>query len=387
MTESVVVRDQDLEGFSDEQRAEIVKYGFTVADIETMVTVGILPEKTPPPVARYFSTVARHTGLSPLRKELHLVPRKTKKGMRYTVQTGIDGYRTMAHRTKQLAGMDEAVFGEMFEGHPEFARVTVYRMIEGQRCAYTATAYWDEYCPRKGGDEEGDNGFMWRKMPRNQLAKCAEALALRKAFSAELGDVYVNEEMDQRREVEDIGHADETQAVLDDSVILGNFRERIKNIVKVTALDVILDAITLSVKNGHLRPENATILQAEVEEKRKSHLLLGETKKTEGLAPVKAQRRKKATMGPVADGDVPLTGAVKEPAPAPAPVNPQDAVERKLDRQRDHFTQLIKKTSTATGLKSFSLVIRKCLSEGDLRAPDAETLQAAIDTRLKEFVA
>jgi hypothetical protein len=69
--------------------------------------------------------------------------------------------------------------------------VTVYKIIGNVRCPFTASARWDQYYP---GDEQG---FMWRKMPHLMLGKCAEALALRKAFPAELSGLYIKEEMDQ----------------------------------------------------------------------------------------------------------------------------------------------------------------------------------------------
>jgi hypothetical protein len=62
-------------------------------------------------------------------------------------------------------------------------------MTQGQRFAYTATARWSEYCP--------DNAPMWKRMPHTMLGKCAEALALRKAFPQQLAGLYSREEMDQ----------------------------------------------------------------------------------------------------------------------------------------------------------------------------------------------
>jgi hypothetical protein len=77
---------------------------------------------------------------------------------------------------------------------PYKASVTVYKMVSGQRCAFSASALWDEYCQLA---KDGKPTVMWQKMPYLMLAKCAEALALRKAFPAELSGVYTHEEMMQ----------------------------------------------------------------------------------------------------------------------------------------------------------------------------------------------
>ena len=113
-----------------------------------------------------------------------------------TIQTGIDGYRLIAARTGQHAGTDDAVFGpEDDAGHPAFAQVTVYRFLpSGYRASFTATARWSEY---RQQTRDGKLTGMWSNMPYGQLAKCAESLALRKAFPAELSGVYTREEMAQ----------------------------------------------------------------------------------------------------------------------------------------------------------------------------------------------
>ncbi len=128
-------------------------------------------------------------GLDPLSRQIYFQKRKTKDGDQMTVLTAIDGYRLIADRTGKYAGCDDATFDD--EAKPSKATVTVYKMVGGMRCAFTASARWDEYYPGSG------KGFLWDKMPHTMLAKCAEALALRKAFPEELGGIYTPEEMDQ----------------------------------------------------------------------------------------------------------------------------------------------------------------------------------------------
>lgn len=144
-----------------------------------------------------FAMVANRTGLDPFTKQIYAIKRAGK----VTHQTGIDGYRSVAEGTRQYAGSDEATFelctcSEKPEGHPAVARVTVHRILpSGHVVDQVGVARWHELKPAPGQSGEGD--AMWRRMPFNQLAKCAEANGLRKAFPRVLVDVYIEDEMAQ----------------------------------------------------------------------------------------------------------------------------------------------------------------------------------------------
>lgn len=145
-----------------------------------------------------FVYTATRTGLDPLARQIHFV----KRGNKGTIQVGIDGLRVIADRTGKYAGSDDPCVSSVKtdQGYPDSITVTVYKMVGGVRCPFSATARWSEYYP---GDAQG---FQWRKMPHVMLGKCAEALALRKAFPADLSGLYVHEEMEQA------GGGDDSQA-------------------------------------------------------------------------------------------------------------------------------------------------------------------------------
>lgn len=133
----------------------------------------------------FFLYNAQRFGLDPLARQIYFIKRKNKG----TIQTGIDGFRLIADRTGAYAGNDDPVFTYDDSPFPVSATVTVWKIVQGQRCPFTATALWAEYKP--------DQDHMWRKMPHTMLAKCSEALALRKAFPANLSGLYAHEEMAQ----------------------------------------------------------------------------------------------------------------------------------------------------------------------------------------------
>lgn len=138
-----------------------------------------------------FLHACKRTGLDPLMKQIYAIKRldrKTNKEV-MAIQTGIDGYRLIADRTGAYAGSDEPVYIIAEDKLPDAASVTVYKLVGGIRCPFSASARWAEYC--------SESSPMWKKMPFLMLGKCAEALALRKAFPAELSGVYTHEEMAQ----------------------------------------------------------------------------------------------------------------------------------------------------------------------------------------------
>ena len=185
------------------------RYELAPEDIATLVASGIIPADTPDGTIRLFGKFCAETRLSPFRRQVHLVPRKVRNRdgeyeNRYTIQTGIDGYRAVADRTGRYAGSDDYRFNDtltefqhstQFPGkNPVTATATVYKLVGGMRCPFSATARWAEYAQT---NYKGELNPMWSKMPYLMLGKCAEALALRKAFPDELGGIYTDEEMSQ----------------------------------------------------------------------------------------------------------------------------------------------------------------------------------------------
>ena len=148
------------------------------------------------------------SGLDPMQKPVHIVPMWDSKarGMRDVIMPGIGSYRTQAARSGEYAGISEPEFGEdVMETFPEesyydrdskenkkrgsvsvtfpaWCRVVVKRLLpNGMMAEFAATERWKENYATASKDSAQPNA-MWKRRPYAQLAKCAEAQALRKAF-------------------------------------------------------------------------------------------------------------------------------------------------------------------------------------------------------------
>jgi phage recombination protein Bet len=143
--------------------------------------------------------------LDPFSRQIYLIGRKDKsKGRKvYRSQTSIDGFRLIARRAADKSGIDYSYEDTIWYGAdggrheiwlspqpPAGAKVVVIR----GSARFDAVARYGAYVQT---DWDGNPLKQWRTMPDVMIAKCAEALALRKAFPEDLGGIYTEDEMGQ----------------------------------------------------------------------------------------------------------------------------------------------------------------------------------------------
>lgn len=189
MTELALPTTGDQSQWTEQEAALARAAGLVAWDYKRKQEVS-----APRATAEAFLAHCRRTQLDPIARQIYAIHRDGKWG----IQVSIDGARLIAERSQKYEGQtpvqwtgDGTTWVDVWldQKPPAAARVGVYKT--GFREPMVAVANFSAYAA---------GGPMWQKMPALMLGKCAEMLALRKAFPQDLSGLYSSEEMDQAGE-------------------------------------------------------------------------------------------------------------------------------------------------------------------------------------------
>lgn len=181
----------DQDQWTDQQRAGLVQLGIDKASQGDLDV---------------FRHVCQRTGLDPFSRQIYMIAR----GGKWTIQTGIDGFRVIADRRPEYAGQvepqwcgDDGQWRDIWLSNkpPTAARVGVLRS-DWQHPAWGVVRF----------AEFTAGNSMWKDKPAHMIAKVAEAHAFRKAFPHDFAGLLVTEETD-RDSMPVRGYAHQAQAV------------------------------------------------------------------------------------------------------------------------------------------------------------------------------
>lgn len=185
------------------QESQVAVAGEFSREQVQLVKQMVCPEGTTDTELQFFITYAKRTGLDPFTRQIYCTKNRNKG---FQVEVTIDGARLCAERTGDYEGQEDPVWcgpdGKWVDvwlspDPPTACRVGIFR--KGFRQATRAVALFDAYKQTRFDYDTKKHvlNTQWLKNPANMLAKCAESLALRKAFPRELSGIYTKDEMAQ----------------------------------------------------------------------------------------------------------------------------------------------------------------------------------------------
>ena len=201
---------------------------------------------------RLFAYACQRTGLDPFSKQIYAIKRAGK----LTIQCGIDGLRAIAERTGELDGSTTEWCGDdgqwqdvwLSSKPPAAAKTTIWR--KGCSRPFVGVARFADYNAGQG---------LWSKMPAAMIAKCSEALSLRKAFPANLSGVYSTDEMAQADAVQPVTVTPLPAAAAGDAKVFAAGKAAIAKAKTTAELDAVLQR--MDARKGDLSDEQMAELE------------------------------------------------------------------------------------------------------------------------------
>lgn len=168
-------------------------------------------------------TISATLGLDPFAKQIAFIKRWDSKEQRQvmSIQPTIDGARLLAQRSAKYGGQigpfwcgPDGQWVEVWLSNepPEAAKVGVIHH-DWKEPLY-AVAKFASYCQR---NKEGRPMALWATMPDLMIAKCAEMLALRRAFPAEFHHAYGGSEESAAADAVNWGNVVDVEGTVSDA--------------------------------------------------------------------------------------------------------------------------------------------------------------------------